>query len=72
MSIVRAPKDKTPQGKGKMSIIEAPKDKTPQGKGKMSIIEAPKDKTPQGKRKNVYRKGSEGQNSTREKEKCLS
>jgi hypothetical protein len=38
----------------------------------MSIVRAPKDKTAQGKRKNVYRKGSEGQRLTREKEKCLS
>ncbi|MBT2733888.1 hypothetical protein [Bacillus sp. ISL-7] len=55
-----------------MSIVRAPKDKTPHGTGKMSIVNVPKDKNAQGNRKNVYRKGSEGQNSTREQEKCLS
>ncbi|MGF6953079.1 hypothetical protein QF028_005584 [Neobacillus sp. B4I6] len=40
--------------------------------GKMSIVKVPKDKTPQVNRKNVHRRGSEGQCPTSGQEKCLS
>jgi hypothetical protein len=37
----------------------------------MSIRRVPKDKTPQVNMKNVYRRGSEGQNTSSEQEKLV-